>query len=80
MRKTTVYLPVELDLRLEAEAKAEGVSKAELIRRGVARLLDDSQRTRRAKPLPVFHGKRTRAMDEIDHDLVDQISQRAARR
>lgn len=36
MRKTTVYLPEELDARLEAEAKAEGVSKAELIlsRRG----------------------------------------------
>ncbi|MFT4008770.1 MAG: CopG family transcriptional regulator [Nocardioidaceae bacterium] len=80
MQKTTVYLPEELDLRLEAEARAEGVSKAELIRRGVAQLLDASTRPKRAKPLPVFHGGRTRSPEERDRTLVEQIAERAARR
>lgn len=80
MRKTTVYLPEELDARLEAEAKAEGVSKAELIRRGVAQLLDARQRPRQAKPLPTFTGSGTRPVEKIDRDLVEQIAQRSARR
>ena len=80
MQKTTVYLPAELDLRLEAEATPEGVSKAELIRRGVAKLLDESRRPRQAKPLPVFRSGRTRMIEEIDRDLVDEIGKRAARR
>ena len=55
MGRTTVYLPDELDQRLAAEAQAQGVSKGELIRRGVTKLLDESQRARQAKPFPVFH-------------------------
>jgi hypothetical protein len=80
MLKTTVYLPDELDRRLEAEAAIEGVSKAELVRRGVARLLEENVRPRLSNPLPVFRGGRTRTMEEIDHDLVDEIARRAARR
>lgn len=80
MQKTTIYLPADLDMRLEAEAKAEGVSKAELIRRGVAQLLETSRRKRRARPLPVFSGSGTRTMEQLDRDLVDQIAERAARR
>ncbi len=80
MNKTTVYLPAELDLRLGAEAKVEGVSKAELIRRAIAKLLEESQRPRQAKPLPVFRSGRSRTMEEIDTDLVDEVARRAARR
>ncbi|MBD0020579.1 ribbon-helix-helix protein, CopG family [Gordonia pseudamarae] len=80
MHKTTVYLPEELDQRLEAEAKAEGVSKAELIRRGVTKLLDESRRPRQAKPFPVFRSGRSRTVDELREDLVGQIAERAARR
>lgn len=80
MNKTTVYLPAALDLRLEAEAKAEGVSKAELIRRGITKLLDESDRPRRAKPLPVFRGVGDRTLDDRDRALTDEIAERAARR
>ncbi|BBZ65634.1 hypothetical protein MINS_10630 [Mycolicibacterium insubricum] len=80
MNKTTVYLPAALDLRLEAEAKAEGVSKAELIRRGITKLLDESDRPRRAKPLPVFRGVGDRTLDDRDRELTDEIAERAARR
>ena len=80
VHKTTVYLPAELDARLGAEAKAEGVSKAELIRRGVAQLLEASPRRPRSKPLPTFTGTGTRTMEQIDHDLVEQIAERASRR
>ncbi|PZU45479.1 MAG: CopG family transcriptional regulator [Microbacterium sp.] len=80
MHKTTVYLPRELDLRLAAEARAEGVSKAALIRRGVTELLEQSSRPRRTAELPVFNGGRTRSMDEIDDALGAQLAERAARR
>ncbi len=80
MHKTTVYLPADLDARLEAEAKAEGVSKAELIRRSVTQLLAASPRQPRSKPLPTFTGKGPRTMEQIDRDLVEQIAERAPRR
>jgi hypothetical protein len=35
MRRTTVYLPDELKVRLEAEAKRRGVTEAEIIRLAV---------------------------------------------
>ncbi len=80
MQKTTVYLPEELDLRLEAEAAAEGVSKAELIRRGVTRLLDETARRPRSKPLPVFDSGRPRSAEELGRDVGEQIAERTARR
>jgi hypothetical protein len=53
VKRTTVYLPDELDARLKAEMAVTGVSKAELIRRAIAMLLDASEPKRH--PLPVFH-------------------------
>ncbi|MFQ6227837.1 ribbon-helix-helix protein, CopG family [Nocardia sp. NPDC002869] len=80
MMKTTVYLPEELEVRLDAEAAATGVSKAELIRRGIAMLLDASDRPRANAPLPVFRSGRSRSVDEIRDDVYHQIKQRSARR
>ena len=80
MRRTAVYLPEELDLRLEVESEALGVSKAELIRRGVTALLDASDRPKRSRALPVFHSGRPRTTVEFDADLLDQVASRAARR
>lgn len=80
MHKTTIYLPEELDLRLEAEAEASGLSKTELIRRAVASLLDASDRPLRSGLLPVFDSGRPRSVDELDVELVDQMKSRVARR
>lgn len=80
MHKTTVYLPEELDLRLEAEAAASGLSKAELIRRGVTAMLDAINRPKLSGPLPVFDSGRPRTPEDLDEDLVDQLKSRTARR
>lgn len=80
MIKTTVYLPEELELRLDAESAATGISKAELIRRGIAQLLDGSARPRRSKPLPVFHSGRLTGAEEMDDAVYAHIKERSARR
>ncbi len=41
MRKTTVYLPEDLDRALKAKAKRTGVPAAELMRAAVRRSLDE---------------------------------------
>lgn len=52
MKKTTVYLPTELKRALERAAKLEGRSEAELIREGVAAVVEPH---RVAEPtLPLF--------------------------
>ncbi|MFD4430438.1 ribbon-helix-helix protein, CopG family [Nocardia sp. NPDC055053] len=80
MIKTTVYLPEELEVRLDAEAAATGVSKAELIRRGIAMLLDASEVPKNDAPLPVFRSGRARTADEMDQAIYDHIKSRSARR
>ncbi len=80
MRKTTVYLPDEWEVRLDAESSATGVSKAELIRRGIALLLDSAERPKRSRELPVFDSGRSRTPDEMDNAVYEHIRERAARR
>lgn len=80
MNKTTVYLPEELEMRLDAEAAATGVSKAELIRRAIALLLDASPRPAHSRPLPVFNSGRAKGVDEMDRIIYEHISESAARR
>lgn len=80
MLKTTVYLPEEMEARLEAESLATGTSKAELIRRAVAMLLQSSNRPSTVRPLPVFDSGRSRSADEMNETITDRISERAARR
>lgn len=80
MVKTTVYLPEELDLRLEAEATSTGMSKAELIRRGIGMLLDRSHRPRQPQPLPVFDSGHRLTVADMDRLVDEQVRERAARR
>ncbi|GEM34734.1 hypothetical protein NN3_57410 [Nocardia neocaledoniensis NBRC 108232] len=80
MIKTTVYLPEELEVRLDAEAAATGVSKAELIRRGIAMLLDASEVPKNDAPLPVFRSGRARTVEEMDQSIYDHIKSRSERR
>jgi Ribbon-helix-helix protein, copG family len=79
MIKTTVYLPEDLDARLDSEAVAAGVSKAELIRRGIAMLLAHS-RPREIEPLPVFESGKPLRPDEMDDVIYEHIRDQAARR
>ncbi|MFC7326592.1 ribbon-helix-helix protein, CopG family [Marinactinospora rubrisoli] len=80
MHKTTVYLPSELQARLDAEAAATGVTKAELIRRAVGLLLEDSGRKPLRRELPVIHGDRPKTVEEMDNSIYEHIKERAARR
>ncbi|HYZ56128.1 MAG TPA: CopG family transcriptional regulator [Streptosporangiaceae bacterium] len=80
MVKTTVYLPEDLDVRLEAEAAASGVSKAELIRQGIVMRLEASTRPRQAQPLPVFTSGRPLTAGQMDEEIYQSIRARAARR
>lgn len=80
MTKTTVYLPEELEVRLDAEAGATGVSKAELIRQGITMLLDSSRRPRRSGRLPVLKSGKSRTAEEMDSAIYEHIKDRADRR
>lgn len=80
MIKTTVYLPEDLEVRLDAEASATGVSKAELIRRGIAMLLESSSRPKQVRKLPVFNSGRPLTPDAMDDTLYEHIKEQAARR
>jgi hypothetical protein len=79
MIKTTVYLPEDLDARLDGEATATGVTKAELIRRGISMLLASSP-PRESEPLPVFESGRPLSPAQMDGAIYDHIRERAARR
>lgn len=80
MNKTTVYLPVDLEMRLDAESAATGTSKAELIRRAITMLLETSSRPRPTRPLPVFNSGRRRSVEAMDQTIYEHIKERSARR
>jgi Arc/MetJ-type ribon-helix-helix transcriptional regulator len=78
--KTTVYLPEELKAQLEAESAASGVKEAELIRRGIAMLLETSRRPKKKQPLPVFSSERPKTAEQMDDAIYAHVKDRAARR
>ncbi|MFJ9529528.1 ribbon-helix-helix protein, CopG family [Streptomyces cyaneofuscatus] len=67
-------------MRLDAESAATGVSKAELIRRSIALLLDHAERPKRSRELPVFDSGRSLTPDEMNESVYEHIKERAARR
>lgn len=75
-----MYLPEALEMRLDAEAAASGTSKAELIRKAIAMLLDSSSRAPKSRPLPVFDSGRVRSPEEMDDSVYAHIKERNARR
>lgn len=79
MNKTTVYLPDELEAGLAAHSAATGVSKAELVRRGIAMVLNTSPMPKR-HPLPVFRSGQVRDAQQLNDDVYEHIKERAARR
>ncbi|MCC3315131.1 CopG family transcriptional regulator [Nocardia africana] len=79
MNKTTVYLPEDLEMRLDAVSAATGVSKAELIRTAIRQLLETSGLPKK-RALPVFRSGRVRDAASMDDDIHAHIKERAARR
>jgi hypothetical protein len=80
MIKTTVYLPEDLEVRLDAESSATGISKAELIRRGIVMVLDEAERPKRSRELPVFDSGRPLTPEAMDDAVYEHIKERSARR
>lgn len=80
MHKTTIYLPENLELRLDAFASSSGISKAELIRKAVADMLDRLAGSSRSRDLPVFDSGREMSAEQMDDSAYEHIRQQAARR
>ncbi|WP_051393241.1 CopG family transcriptional regulator [Glycomyces arizonensis] len=80
MKKTTVYFPEDLELRLEAEARRTGASQAELIRQAVAALLDHVESERELKPWPTFNFGGPMTLEEMDQAIYESIKRKVARR
>ncbi|MFG2588397.1 CopG family transcriptional regulator [Streptomyces sp. NPDC048438] len=56
------------------------MSKAELIRRGIALILDDAERPERSRKLPVFDSGRPLTPEAMDDAVYGHIKERAALR
>lgn len=67
-------------MRLDAESQATGISKAELIRRGIAMLLEAAEHPKRTRRLPVFDSGRPLSAEAMDDTVYEHIKGRAARR
>lgn len=72
MRKTTVYLPEELKAALEARARSEGRSEAELIREAVARRVYGGNGPRPTLPLSSVGLGDPGAAERVD-DLLEEF-------
>ncbi|ROV69376.1 CopG family transcriptional regulator [Streptomyces globisporus] len=75
-----MHLPGEWEVRLNAVSSATGVSKAELVRRGIAVLLDSVERPKCSRGPPVVDSENSRASGEMDNSVRRRIKERAARR
>lgn len=63
IKRTTVYLPDELEHQLEVAARASGLSKAELIRRGVRDVVASVGPRPR---IPLFTSARGNVAEHVD--------------
>lgn len=68
MRRTTIYLDADLDLRLKAEARRLGRPAAEIIREAVRERLDASA-VRRSRHAGAFSSGRADTASDVDRAL-----------
>jgi Ribbon-helix-helix protein, copG family len=68
MKKTTVYLPDDLAHRLKQAAAASGRSEADLIRDGIARVVDGSAPLPR---MPLFSSGDGTIAERVDEILAE---------
>jgi Arc/MetJ-type ribon-helix-helix transcriptional regulator len=67
VKKTTVYLPDALKLRLEQLARERNTSEAEVIREALERLSNESERPR--PKLPLFETGELDPIEDFDEAL-----------
>ncbi len=67
MKKTTLYLPEDLDAALKQAAAEQGRSEAEVIREALRRLLESTQPPR--PRLPLFHSGDPTLAERVDEEL-----------
>ncbi|MFB9660624.1 CopG family transcriptional regulator [Glycomyces mayteni] len=79
-KKSTVYLDERADLRLEAEARRRGVSKAELMRIFLDEGLLRSGEREPLPPLPKFSSGRAMTVEEMDEAIYQSMKRRAEKR
>jgi plasmid stability protein len=71
VKRTTIYLPDELKARLEAVARREGRTEADVIRDALAQALDGRVRPKPTLPLVPATGRTTNWAEEVDERLAD---------
>jgi len=69
MRKTTVYLPDELKRELERASAVSGRSEAELIREGIASVIQTRSAPR--PRIPLFESRDRTAAERVDEILAE---------
>jgi hypothetical protein len=69
VKRTTIYLPDELKARLEAAARTEGRTEADVIRRALVRALDEQPAPRPRLPLSEPTGRTTNWAERVDELL-----------
>ncbi|WP_081687672.1 ribbon-helix-helix protein, CopG family [Glycomyces tenuis] len=79
-RKNTVYLDEEMELRLAAIARSTGVTKAELIRRYLAKGIEEARREERPKPFPTFKSMKPMTVEEMDEAIYQSMKRRVSKR
>lgn len=67
MKKSTVYLPEDLDAALKRAATAQGRSEAEIIREAIKNSLDSMQQPR--PRLPLFRSGNSTLAERVDEEL-----------
>lgn len=77
-RKTTTYLREPDVWRLDAIARKQGITRAELLRRIVSEYVEENRPER--KPLPVFDFGEPMTLEEQERALDEALERKAARR
>ena len=71
VKRTTIYLPDELKARLEAAARVQGRTEADVIREALAQALDEQSAPRPRLPLTEPTGETTNWAERVDELLEE---------
>jgi len=71
VKRTTIYLPDDLKAQLEATARVEGRTEADVIREALAGALEARAPARPRLPLTTATGETTNWAEQVDELLAD---------